>query len=95
MPSSKLFSTLTDPIQTMTTYIRNDSDASSGGSAGHKKEASDGIEMVPTNNRQVEPSGPLKLTEANSIEKTGYMFPTRKKWMILTVVGLCQTSMSK
>jgi hypothetical protein len=85
---------LTDTIQTMTTYVRNDSDASSGGSTGRKKEAGNAIELVPTQS-QAQPSGPLKLTEANSVEKTGYEFTTRKKWLILTVVGLCQTSMSK
>jgi hypothetical protein len=35
------------------------------------------------------------LTEANSVEKTGYKFTKKHKWAILTVVGLCQTSMSK
>jgi hypothetical protein len=38
---------------------------------------------------------PLILNEANSIEHTAYAFSTKKKWWILTVVALCQTSMSK
>jgi hypothetical protein len=78
----------------MTSYIRNNSDASSGGSAGRNKQAVDGIEMIPTHSRQAEPS-PLELDEVNSFEKTGYAFTKKKKWAILTVVGLCQTSMSE
>ncbi|RAR15709.1 MFS general substrate transporter [Stemphylium lycopersici] len=80
----------------MTSYLRNDSDTSSRGSPGRKKPAADAIEMVPTRRSGVEDEvrGPLKLDEANSVEKTGYMFSVRKKWQILTVVALCQTSMN-
>jgi MFS family permease len=79
----------------MTTYVRNDSDASSG-SPGRKKEAADAIEIVPTQSHQdqAQPSGPLMLTEANSKKNTGYAFTNKRKWAILTVVGLCQTSMN-
>jgi hypothetical protein len=38
---------------------------------------------------------PLTLSEANAIEYTAYHFSNRKKWAVLTVVALCQTSMSK
>ena len=34
------------------------------------------------------------LTEANSKKNTGYAFTNKRKWAILTVVGLCQTSMN-
>jgi hypothetical protein len=37
----------------------------------------------------------LELNEANSIEYTAYSWSNRKKWAVLTVVALCQTSMSK
>lgn len=37
----------------------------------------------------------LTLSEANAIEHTAYHFSNRKKWAVLTVVALCQTSMSK
>ena len=86
---------LTDNIQIMTTQVRNDSDASSGGSGPRNKQAADAIEMVATHSRQAQPSGPLELNEVNAYEKTGYAFSNKKKWAILTVVGLCQTSMSK
>ncbi|KAF2132414.1 MFS general substrate transporter [Dothidotthia symphoricarpi CBS 119687] len=38
--------------------------------------------------------GPLLLDEANAVEHTAYMWSTKKKWWILTVVALCQTSMN-
>lgn len=41
------------------------------------------------------PNAPLVLNEVNSLEHTAYKWPSRKKWMVLTVVALCQTSMSK
>lgn len=74
---------------------RHDSDASIG-SEGRKEAAAEGIEMILT--RSLPPSdqnAPLVLNEANAIEYTGYRFSTKKKWWILTVVALCQTSMSK
>lgn len=79
----------------MASYIRNDSDASSGGSGARNKQAADAIEMVATHSRQAQPTGPLELNEVNAYENTGYAFTNKKKWAILTVVGLCQTSMSK
>jgi hypothetical protein len=51
--------------------------------------------MVHTQSPPNDMRGPHMLTEANCIEKTGYMFSTKKKWWILTVVALCQTSMSE
>ena len=74
--------------------VRNNSDARSSGSSGHKK-TTENIEMVPTQSVETDGSGHFKLTELNCIEKTGYMFSSKKKWQILTVVALCQTSMSK
>lgn len=59
--------------------------------SGAPKEASSGgVEVVPTND-----NGPLILNEANAVEHTAYMFSPKKKWWILTVVALCQTSMSE
>jgi hypothetical protein len=43
----------------------------------------------------VDPSAPMILTEANAFEYTAYNFSLNKKWAVLTVVALCQTSMSK
>jgi hypothetical protein len=40
-------------------------------------------------------TAPLVLSEANSLEYTAYKFSKKKKWAVLTVVALCQTSMSK
>lgn len=39
--------------------------------------------------------GVTRLSEATNREDTAYKFSTKKKWWILTVVALCQTSMSK
>lgn len=79
----------------MATHLRSGSDAKSSGSTSRKKQPNDNIEMVPTRSAETGSSGAFKLDEANSVEKTGYMFSTKKKWQILTVVALCQTSMSK
>lgn len=35
------------------------------------------------------------LNEATDLKDTAYAFSTKKKWWILTVVALCQTSMSE
>lgn len=43
---------------------------------------------------QNETDGPLVLNEANAFKHTAYNFSSRKKWAVLTVVALCQTSMS-
>lgn len=39
--------------------------------------------------------GIVRLNEATNSADTAYEFSTKKKWWILTVVALCQTSMSK
>ncbi|KAF2259707.1 MFS general substrate transporter [Lojkania enalia] len=56
-------------------------------------------EIVPIRTRDVTPTpslvnGKLVLTEGNSYEKTAYAWSIRKKWTLLTVVALCQTSMN-
>lgn len=43
----------------------------------------------------IDPNAPLILTEGNALKHTAYNFSSRKKWAVLTVVALCQTSMSK
>jgi len=50
--------------------------------------------MVPTRSPLRIPAA-TTLTEANAVERTAYVFSAKRKWWILTVVGLCQTSMSK
>ncbi|KAF1941555.1 multidrug transporter [Clathrospora elynae] len=52
--------------------------------------------MVTTQSQSaaINPNAPLKLDEANSVEHTAYMFSNKKKWWILIVVALCQTSMN-
>lgn len=65
-------------------------------SAGRKEAATEGIELFPTQSAPgADPNDPLILNEANAVEHTAYMFSTKKKWWILTVVALCQTSMSE
>lgn len=39
--------------------------------------------------------GTTRLSEAANLADTAYRFSTFRKWQILTVVALCQTSMSK
>jgi hypothetical protein len=56
--------------------------------------------MAPLDNSQsrapaVDPNTPRVLNEVEDYEYTAYAFSTKKKWAILTVVALCQTSMSK
>jgi hypothetical protein len=43
---------------------------------------------------KVELGGVEQLDEINGYEYTAYNFSTGKKWWILTVVALCQTSMN-
>jgi hypothetical protein len=43
----------------------------------------------------VNPNAPFELNEVNSIQETAYAWSTKKKWAVLTVVALCQTSMSE
>jgi hypothetical protein len=63
----------------------------------------DQIEQVNTASTQdtsvpghpkVELGGVEQLDEINGYEYTAYNFSTGKKWWILTVVALCQTSMN-
>lgn len=51
-----------------------------------------GLEVTPTKTESV---GALELDEVNSLQHTAYVYSTSKKWWILTVVALCQTSMSR
>jgi hypothetical protein len=80
---------------------RHPSDGSAGSNGGRKKIPSTEIEMTPVDSspRQlaapVDPNAPKILTEVNAFEYTAYAFSKRKKWAVLTVVALCQTSMSK
>jgi hypothetical protein len=54
------------------------------------------LDNSPRNSRaSSDPNASLVLTEANAFKHTAYHFSNRKKWAVLTVVGLCQTSMSK
>ncbi|KAH7402696.1 multidrug transporter [Pyrenochaeta sp. MPI-SDFR-AT-0127] len=76
--------------------LRHDSDTSIR-SDGRKEAFAEGIEMVPTKSRRprlTDHNAPSILNEVNSIEHTAYMFSTKKKWWILSVVALCQTSMN-
>lgn len=41
------------------------------------------------------PNAQVILNEANAYEHTAYNFSNKKKWAVLTVVALCQTSMSE
>ena len=75
--------------------LRTESDASIV-SAAQKEAGAGGLEVAPTRSHPtVGATGPLVLDETNAVEHTAYMFSTKKKWWILTVVALCQTSMSK
>lgn len=44
--------------------------------------------------RSQRPDGKVELTEADAWEELGYCFPTWKKWTILTVIFVVQTSMN-
>lgn len=62
----------------------------------------DQIEQVNIASTQVSPTGLVKvelggveqLDEINGYKYTAYNFSNGKKWWILTVVALCQTSMN-
>ena len=72
---------------------RHESDTSGVSTGG--KEATEGVEMVPTRSPPpADPNAPLVHNEVNAVEHTAYVFSTKRKWWILTVVALCQTSMS-
>jgi hypothetical protein len=82
--------------------LRHPSDGSMGSEGPGAKEAtSSAFEAVPVDSSPrpsttpVNPNIPLVLSEANAIEYTAYNFSNKKKWAVLTVVALCQTSMSK
>lgn len=75
--------------------LRHGSDDSVS-SAGRKEAGAKGIERISTSNLPPHlPNAPLILDEGNAVEHTAYVFSKKKKWWILTVVALCQTSMSK
>ncbi|KAL6705898.1 hypothetical protein ACN47E_006358 [Coniothyrium glycines] len=75
-------------------HVRNRSENSIA-TAGNKEAIPDGIEIVPTTSKNIDGrAGLLKLDEVNAFEHTAYMWSTKKKWWILTVVALCQTSMN-
>ncbi|KAF2242474.1 MFS general substrate transporter [Trematosphaeria pertusa] len=60
------------------------------------KEATDEVNLVRTvtTNEPVLVNGKRVLREEDAFEKTAYAWSTRKKWILLTVVALCQTSMN-
>lgn len=62
---------------------RTDSSNSSPGPAVERKEG------------LVDAEGVTRLSEATNLADTAYAFSTKHKWWILTVVALCQTSMSE
>lgn len=68
-----------------------------------KPEAGDGVETISRvtttqsglrRSRRVELGGIEQLDEVSGYEYTAYNFSDKKKWWILTVVALCQTSMN-
>jgi hypothetical protein len=79
---------------------RHHSEGSVGSEGAGAKEAKSFENAVPVDSNMTlkefsDPNGPLILTEANSIEHTAYTWSPKKKWAVLTVVALCQTSMSR
>lgn len=52
------------------------------------------LQTRPTETKEGD-NGITILNEATNLKDTAYAFSTKKKWWILTVVALCQTSMSK
>jgi hypothetical protein len=80
---------------------RHHSDGSVGSEGAGTKEAKSFENAVPVDSNMTskeefaDPNAPLILTEANSIEHTAYVWSPKKKWAVLTVVALCQTSMSR
>jgi hypothetical protein len=80
--------------------LRHPSDGSAWSSGPGAKEANTSAFDTGLTDTSPRPStapitAPLVLTEANSLEHTAYKFSDKKKWAVLTVVALCQTSMSK
>jgi hypothetical protein len=60
-----------------------------------KKIGASAHEMAPLENEDSMTRAPRVLDEVQDYEYTAYAFSNKKKWAILTVVALCQTSMSK
>ena len=56
---------------------------------------SSGSSLQPLPTTDSGENGITILNEATNLKDTAYAFSTEKKWWILTVVALCQTSMSK
>ena len=50
---------------------------------------------VEQSQRLVDADGITRLSETANVKDTAYAFSNKRKWWILTVVALCQTSMSK
>jgi hypothetical protein len=83
--------------------LRHPSDVSVGshGSAAKEAKSSSFETASPLDSNTsssaaaAEHNASLILNEANAFEHTAYNFSNRKKWAVLTVVALCQTSMSK
>ena len=73
-----------------------DARQTSGSSHGShsKKPGASAREMAALDN-QDPTRAPRVLDEVVDYEYTAYAFSNKKKWAILTVVALCQTSMSK
>jgi hypothetical protein len=75
--------------------------SSSGSPSAPKKSPQDEItpvSQVSTNNVEEKLSGQVVngknvLAEEDAFEKTAYAWSTKKKWTLLTVVAICQTSM--
>tara|TARA_R110002003_G_scaffold288_14_gene18448 strand:+ start:17351 stop:17605 length:255 start_codon:yes stop_codon:yes gene_type:complete len=76
-------------------HSRLPSDSSAGTHGPGAKEARAVGRSPASSTAPVDPDAPLVLHEANALEHTAYNFSAKKKWAVLTVVALCQTSMSK
>ncbi|KAH7079148.1 major facilitator superfamily domain-containing protein [Paraphoma chrysanthemicola] len=69
----------------------SDTSAATDGSSAKEIRA---ISRSPSSSTAIAADAPLVLNEANCLEHTAYNFSTKKKWAVLTVVALCQTSMN-
>jgi hypothetical protein len=81
---------------------RHESDFSGISQASLAKDPSDDIQPVRTISHSLPPrnsddpefvNGKRVLREEDAFEKTAYAWSPRKKWMLLTIVAICQTSM--
>ncbi|KAF2791094.1 MFS general substrate transporter [Melanomma pulvis-pyrius CBS 109.77] len=71
--------------------------SSSSGGAVPPKEVITTESPIPSTTSHNPPliiGGKRVLREEDAFEKTAYAWPARKKWVLLTVVALCQTSMN-